>query len=137
MTYLIGWGRDDSQPTGQNEVAITTPEELDSVLDEIEATGRPYLVDITPADDDHDVPYGLQIGVGPTPRSFAIYIGEPAGGIGYDLHLPAIDTSIVFDAGGEPTPYDPQRLRLTPDQARTAAREYVRTRQRPTYINWD
>jgi hypothetical protein len=33
------------------------------------------------------VPYGLQIGVG-VDRSFAVYIGEPAGGAGYDPDLP-------------------------------------------------
>jgi hypothetical protein len=136
MTYLIGWGRDDSQPTGQHETAINTVDELDAVLDRIEQAGIPQLVDISPADDEHDVPYGLQIGIGPVERSFAVYIGDPAGGAGYDPQLPPAATSIRFDSGGEPTDYSPDQLRLTPDQVRQVAREYVHTGHRPSSISW-
>jgi hypothetical protein len=136
MTYLIGWGRDDSQPTGQHEAAVSGPGELDAVLDHIEQAGIPQLVDISPVDDEHDVPYGLQIGVGTVDRSFAVYIGEPAGGAGYDPYLPPAPDSIRFDVGGEPTDYNPDQLRLTAAQVRQAAREYVSTGRRPTSISW-
>jgi hypothetical protein len=120
-SYVIGWGRDDTQPTRPREVPVTSVAELDAVLDEIEAAGTAYLVDISPADDDHEVPYGLQIGIGPIERSFAVYIGEPAGGLGDDPELPECHSSITFDHGGEPTEYGPDQLRLTPAQVRQLA----------------
>ena len=64
------------------------------------------------------------------------FIGHPAGALGYDPHLPPTHASIIFDYGGEPTPYDPNWLRLTPTQARQLAREYVRTGRRPTTVAW-
>jgi Immunity protein Imm1 len=136
MTYLVGWGRDDTQPSGQHETVVHDADELDAVLDRIERAGIPQLVDISPSDDAHAIPYGLQIGVGTTDRSFAIYIGQPAGGVGYDPDLPPAPGSICFDAGGEPTDYPPGKLRLTPHQVRQAAREYVATGQRPTNLSW-
>jgi hypothetical protein len=135
MTYLIGWGRDDSQPTGQHEVAVDTVDELDVVLDRIERAGVPQVVDITPAGDDHDISYGLQIGLG-ADRSFALYNGLPGSGIGFDPQLPPPQASIVFDSGGEPTDYPPDQLRLTSAQVRQVAREYVHTGLRPTCISW-
>jgi hypothetical protein len=71
MRYVDGWGRDDTQPSGQPEPVVTGADELDVVLDRIQRAGIPRMVDISPVDDDHDVPYGLQIGVGTTDRSFA------------------------------------------------------------------
>jgi hypothetical protein len=94
------------------------------------------MVDISPADDEHEVPYGLQIGIGPAERSFAVYVGEPAGGLGYDRDLPEWASIIVFDYGGEPTEYGPDMLRLTPAQGRHLAREYVHTGRRPTTVAW-
>ncbi len=129
-------GRDDTRPTGTHRVTVNTVEELDTVLDRVEQAAVAHVVDISPADDDHQVPYGLQIGVGPIPRSFAVYIGHPAGALGYDPHLPPASAGIIFDYAGEPTPYDPNWLRLTPAQARQLAREYVRNGQRPTTVAW-
>jgi len=136
VSYLVEWGRDDTQPTGTHQLTVNTVEELDTVLDYIEQAGVAQIVDISPADDHQDVPYGLQIGIGPITRSFAVYIGHPAGALGYDPHLPPTHASIIFDYGGEPTPYDPNWLRLTPTQARQLAREYVRTGRRPTSVAW-
>jgi Immunity protein Imm1 len=136
MSYLVGWGRDDAQPGGQYEVVVNDTDELDLVLDRIAQAGVPQMVDIVPSDDAHPIPYGLQIGLGTNDRSFAVYFGEPAGGVGYDPDLPPAPASIRFDYGGEPTDYDPDQLRLTPEQVRQAAREYVATGQRPTNISW-
>jgi Immunity protein Imm1 len=134
--YVVGWGRDDTQPTGQGQVPVGSVAELDAVLDEIEATGIVYVVDICPDDDDREGPYGLQIGVGPIERSFAVYIGEPAGGLGCNPDLPEWHSSITFDYGGEPTEYGPDRLRLTAAQVRQLARTYVRTGEQPTTVAW-
>jgi hypothetical protein len=119
-----------------NETVVNDTDELDAVLDRIARAGIPQLVDISPLDDTHSVPYGLQIGVGTADRSFAIYIGQPAGGVGYDPDLSPPPASTRFDAGGEPTDYHPEQLRLTPEQVRQAAREYVATGQRPTNVSW-
>lgn len=139
MTYVVDWGLEG------NEVRVATGEELDAALDQAEAYATehgPVAVDVFP-DDGQDgsepdyVPYGMVIGVGHAERSFAVYVGEPAGGVAVDPALPAWGESVTFDYGGEPTPYAPEQLRLTPGQAREVAAEYVRTGGRPVEVAWE
>lgn len=139
MTYVVDWGRDD------NETPVSTVDELDAVLDQIgqqAAQHGPIAVDVFP-DDDQDgtepdyVPYGLEIGIGYPDRSYVSYTGEPASGFAYDPDLPPLEDTRTYNYGGEPAWYDPEHTRITPQQARDAAREYVRTGQRPACVRWN
>lgn len=136
MRYVVGWGRDDTQHSGQPEVVVAGADELDAVLDRIQRAGIPQMVDISPADDDHDVPYGLQIGVGTTDHSFALYIGQPTGGVGYDPSLPPAPRQhplrLRWRAHRLPTgppAADPRRGAASGPGVR-------HHRQRPTNISW-
>ncbi|MGA8115901.1 MAG: Imm1 family immunity protein [Actinocatenispora sp.] len=137
-TFTVAWGRDDTQPDGQHSVQVSTVAELDDVLDRIEATGAAFAVDIYRTDDPHEIPYGLQLGVGHQHRPFLLYAGDaPAGGLGVDTAVEEWPEDIEFDTGGEPTGYGPDRTRVTAEQARHAAGEYVTTGRRPTTGTWN
>lgn len=137
MKYLLGWGRPGQGPGGSYDIAVSSPADLDTALDAIATTGTPMLVNIIDAWDGHDIPYGLQIGIGTGERSCARYTGKPADGLGYDPAVAPPRDPITFDLGGEPVTVEPERLRLSMAQAREAARQYVATGGRPTCIAWD
>ncbi|GIL32038.1 Imm1 family immunity protein [Actinocatenispora comari] len=138
MTYTVSWGADDDHPSGQHVVEVATPGDLDDALNALDASGQLFVVDIYRSDDEHDIPFGLQLGIGHPERSFVIYLGDqPAAGLAVDRSLPEWPEDITFDYGGEPTDYHPNQTRVTSRQARDAAREYMQTGKRPTHLHWD
>jgi hypothetical protein len=124
-------------------VPVRTVEELDRLLDELDTErgvdGAPYIVEVADeASGDGFITYHLQLTVGHPDRAALFFVGEPAGGIGYQPELgPWTGGTVVFDYGGEPTEYGADRLRVTPVVAREAARQYLRTGRRPTRVEWD
>lgn len=137
--YHLEWGGWDDA----GSAAVSTVEELDAVLDQVaasrDADGYSYKVGVF-ADDAAvgPLPIGLEITLGHPERASVLYIGPDGTGIGYHPDTPAWDGEPVwFNASGVPTDYGPDRLRLTPAQARHAAREFVRTGHRPTTVCWD
>ena len=131
MTYLVTWGSD-------GERTVSTAEELSTVLDEVAPRrgkhGAPYLVGVY-LDDGEEFPPGVEVGLGHPDRAFVFNLG-PGGGYGYEPGLDAWPEDIVFDVGGQTADYHPDQTRLTPQAARQAALEYVRTGQRPTCVEW-
>jgi len=143
MRFVVGWGRDDDLPNGQPRVAMQTVQELDLLLDLLErergVDGAPFVVEIADEDSgDGFVTYHLQITVGYQGRAAVHYVGVPAGGVGVESGL-AVWTGgeVTFDENGEPTTFGADQLRVTPEVARGAAREYVRTGLRPTNVWWE
>ncbi len=140
MRFVIGWGRDDDLPDGQPRVPVANVEELDRVLDRLEhergVDGASYLVEIADEDSgDGFITYHLQIGLGHPERASLHFIGEPAGGIGYEPGLaPWTGGTVTFDENGEPAEYGPDQMRVSPKVAREAAREWVRTGVRPSCV---
>lgn len=131
-TYIIGWGEDDQDPSGQHTLRVTTVDEVDAALDRIAARGRTYLVDVY-----RDIPaqsspaYGFQIVWGHPERAAMTWLGEHPGRA-VDPSLPPWPEPIGYDHGEA----QPARTRVTPAQVRAALREYLRTGQRPTTITW-
>lgn len=137
MSYRLYWGRG-------NQRTVTTIEDLDQVLDEIAGQrgkgGVPFMVDVLPAvdaDDPTELP-GLQLGIGHPDRAFVFYTDPDVSllGYGHEPDLAEWDTDLSFDYGGTVTDYEPYKTRVTPTTVREAAREYVRTGQRPTCVTW-
>lgn len=120
--FVVEWGRG-------NERTITTPDELDAVLDEIEPLrghgNAPFAVTVYPTDDDER---SIQFGVGRPARSFMLRV-EPDGGYDVDDTLDELPVLLTWDTGGQATEFLPEWTRITPAAAREAAREYVRTAQ--------
>ena len=96
---------------------------------------HPYVLTVTPAGDLGPLPSGLQIGVGHPTRSFVLWHGED-GGYGFEPGLEPGPAGLRFDQGGQPIYPDPQDLRVTPEVARAAVREYLVTSQRPGCVRW-
>ncbi|WP_018253010.1 Imm1 family immunity protein [Salinispora mooreana] len=139
MSYVVTWGRGNRRPG-------STIAEVDTALNDAAASGVPQVVGIYPpqhlAGDaspwDAPLPPALQIGVGHPDRSFVLWLG-PEGGIGVEAGAPPWPDGtpdIAFDYGGDAVFAGPDRARVTPDTARQAAREFVRTGQRPTCVQW-
>lgn len=116
----VSWGRD-------NRRSVTTPTELDAVLDEVEQLrgdcDLPYAVNVH--QNNRDLP-AVQLGVGYSDRAFLLRI-QPGGDYDIDPTLPELDDVLEWDYGGQATEVPPEWTRVTPAAAREAAREYVRT----------
>jgi len=139
LTYIVAWGRGNRRPS-------STVAELDAALDEAAASNVPQVVGIYPpeylAGDaspwDGPLPPALQIGVGHPDRSFVLWLG-PEGGVEVEAGAPPWPSGapdIAFGYGGDAVFAGPARARVTPATARQAAREFVRTGQRPTCVQW-
>jgi hypothetical protein len=133
MTYQVGWGRG----VGAAEVATAT--QLDAVLDTIHVTPGelPYCVSIV-VPDGSDFPVMLEICIGHPDRSFAYHVdADETSAWAYQPDLsPGPD--FLFDYAGVATEAWPERTRLTPAAARSAAREFVTSGgRRPTGLTWD
>ncbi|MFY1673863.1 Imm1 family immunity protein [Plantactinospora sp. WMMB334] len=139
MSYVVTWGWGNRRPG-------FSATELDAALDEAAASGVPRVVGIYPPEHlagdaspwDEPQPPALQIGVGHPDRSFVLWLG-PEGGIGVEADAPSWPSGapdIAFDYGGDAVFAGPTRARVTPATARQAAREFVRTGQRPTCVQW-
>ncbi|ROO52792.1 immunity protein Imm1 of predicted polymorphic toxin system [Micromonospora sp. Llam0] len=141
MSYTVSWdGPSAEEPHRGNEVAVSTVEELDLVLDRVHAQAAA-----------EDLPYAVQIhrpgrhgaimiGIGHHERSFVDWLdrGQPHGSgnryaIDPDLD-PAAET-IAFDFYGDWSEVPPDRTRISPHRAREAAREFLRTGQQPS-LDW-
>jgi len=139
VSYVVTWGRGNRRPG-------STVAELDAALDEAAEAGIPRVVGIYPPEHldgdaspwDTALPPALQIGVGHPDRSFVLWLG-PEGGIGVEAGVapwPDGAPDIGFDYGGDAVFAGPYRARVTPAVAREAAREFVRTGRRPTFVEW-
>lgn len=138
-TYHAQWGE-----TGDGgEVAISTAGELDALLDRITVTtdtdGYPFKVGIFADGIRYDsLPVGVEITTGHPERSSVLYLGPGGSGLGFDDALPVWEGGTVwFNTNGVPADYEADRLRLRPEQARQAVREFVLTGQRPTCARWE
>ncbi|GAB1693629.1 Imm1 family immunity protein [Krasilnikovia sp. M28-CT-15] len=61
----------------------------------------------------------------------------PGDGVGYEPELePWLGYPIEFDYGHLPTEETPETLRVSKSKAREAAREFIRTNERPTCLAW-
>jgi hypothetical protein len=138
-TYTVAWGWDDTDPSGQNTILVRTVEEMDAALDRIAALAaaddEPRWLNVyeglwakgEPATSD-----GFQMLWGHPERAALTWLGDdPA--VAYDPSLPEWPEPIGHDQG---LAY-PWRTRVTPEQAREAVREWLRTRERPTNVLLD
>lgn len=138
MSYIVSWdGPSADEPDRGNEVPVTTLSELDAVLDQVAsyaaARKLPYAVQVDKA----DAPGSVMIGIGHPDRSFIDWL-MPKGRRQYafDPDIPEPAESTVFDVYGEWHEHEPEESRVRPEAAREAAREYLRTGQRPTCAQW-
>lgn len=138
MIFTTSYERND-------DIEIATVDELDAFLDTVAATGQQYGIQIAqgtitqwePANknDARDELPILELGIGHPERSYLIYYGEPFGwGINHDL--PELAEHLAYNGGGESEERNPRRTRVSIDQAREAAREFIKTGQRPTNVDW-
>jgi len=135
----VTWGRG-------NQREIGSVAELDHALDEVAADGSPRVVGIYPPEHlipgsspwDGPQPPALQIGLGHPDRSFVLWLG-PDTAVGSQPEAPSWPDGaapIAFDYAGDPIFCGPDRARVTPQAARTAARLFISTGQRPTNLHW-
>ena len=134
-TYDVQWG-------GNKRAAVTTVDELDQVIAEIEqqrgAGDTPFHVSIGVEDKDAD-PFeqgGLDVGIGHPDRAFAFWAGEGPGGYGQETGVPPTPEIIAFDLAGEWTQYYAEETQINAETAKVAAREYIATGRRPTCLEW-
>lgn len=134
--YIVAWGCDDA--SGEQLTAeITTVTEMDAVLDGIAASADwPQMVDICPTKWTGLVPPGLQLGIGHAGRTALTFADADDSAVAVDPALPLWPEPLGFDYGGQRTEVDPERLSVTPETAREAARHYVETGHRPTCVAW-
>ncbi|MGW0434503.1 Imm1 family immunity protein [Micromonospora sp. NPDC003197] len=139
MSYTVSWdGPSAEEPDRGNEVRVSTVQELDLVLDRVNAQAAaenlPYAVQIHQPGR-HGA---IMIGIGHPDRSFVDWLdrSQPHGsGNRYaaDPDLPPASEAIAFDFYGDWTEMPPERTRISPERAREAAREYLRTGQQPSF----
>ncbi|ASW55762.1 Imm1 family immunity protein [Plantactinospora sp. KBS50] len=138
MSYIVSWdGPSAEEPDRGNEVPVSTAQELDLVLDRVNAQAAaenlPYAVQIHQPGR-HGA---IMIGIGHPERSFVDWLdrSQPHGsGNRYatDPDLPPVSEAIAFDFYGDWTEMPPERTRISPERAREAAREYLHTGQQPS-----
>ncbi|GAA1819704.1 hypothetical protein GCM10009835_44970 [Planosporangium flavigriseum] len=137
VRYTLHWGRDNAR-------RLATVAELDGLLSFLTTVrgrdGAPHGVDLLPAGATGG---GLQLGIGHPHRAFVVWLdasetGPAAGGsYGIDDDLEAWPEPIGFDCGVEVVDFKPAWTRVTPRQAMEAAREYMLTGARPTFLRFD
>lgn len=143
MSYLVSWdGPSAQEPDRGEEVAVDTITDLDTVLEQIAvqaaADGVPYAVQL------HQPGHhgAIMIGVGHPDRSFIDWLDRSQSHgtgdrFGIDPGLPPINEAIGFDVYGSWSELPPARTRITVQNARAAAHEYLQTGQRPTIVEWN
>jgi hypothetical protein len=138
VSYTVSWdGPSARQPDRGNEVQVSTVDELDRALyqvaEQAAAEKLPYAVQVYRP----DATGSVMIGIGHPERSFIDWL-MPKGHreYGYLADIDAWGEPIGFDVYGEWHEHEPEQARITPATAREAAREYVRTGQRPTCVEW-
>ncbi|MEV6596112.1 Imm1 family immunity protein [Actinoplanes sp. NPDC051346] len=135
VTFKVQWDN------GKKIIPVENVDQLDAALDRVAQErgpkGRVFVVDITNGEDFDAIPIGLHMTVGHPVRNKVIWIG-PGDGIGCEPDVePWHGEEIVFDYGHLPTEEPPEYLRVSPEKAREAAREFIRTNMRPTCLLWD
>lgn len=138
-TFTLEWGWGET-------TQVSTVDELDAALDSIatnlDPDGDLDGMKVTILADGRafgPLPVAVEIALGHPGRSSLLYLGPEGVGTGFDPALPVWGGGPVwFDANGVPVDYDADRLRLTPEAARIAAREFVASDgHRPTCVSWD
>lgn len=136
MTYVVSWdGPSAEEPGRGNKVDVCTVAELDLVLERVAAQASaediPYAVQIYRS----DAPGSLMVGVGHPRRSMLDWL-VPNGLHEYGCQpgVPPWTEAVGFDVYGNWHERSPEKLRITPEAARNATREYVQTGQRPTCV---
>lgn len=138
MTYQVSWdGPSAEEPGRGHQVDVDTVADLGGVLDRVAiqaaAENVPFAVQV------HDpaASGSIMLGVGRPERSFVDWLvpdGRHEHGYQPDTTPPA--EPIGFDVYGGWHEHPTHKLRVTPNTARQAAREYVRTGRRPTCLRW-
>ncbi|MFY1692966.1 Imm1 family immunity protein [Plantactinospora sp. WMMB782] len=135
---LIPWdGPSAEEPDRGKEVPVSTVQEVDLVLDHINAQAAaenlPYAVQIHQPGQ-HGA---IMIGIGHPERSFVDWLDRSqlhGSGNRYatDLDLPPASEAIAFDFYGDWTGMPPERIRISAEHARKAAHGYLRSGQQPS-----
>ncbi|WP_130510189.1 Imm1 family immunity protein [Krasilnikovia cinnamomea] len=133
-TFTVRWDN------GKKSVLVEDIEQLDTALDQIEnergPKGRVFVVDITNGRNANGVARGLHMTVGHPVRNRVFWMG-PGDNVGFEPELePWNGDAIEFDYGHLPTEETPETLRVSRMKAREAAREFIRTNERPTCLAW-
>jgi hypothetical protein len=128
---------------GQRTELVETVAELDAVLDQIEhqrsSDGLPFMVDVTSTEArNQDFPVGLHMSLGHPERARVDWAGPPKPSTAFQNDILPWDGELIeFSYGGLPTEEEPETVRVSPEVAREAAREFVATGLRPTCVAWD
>lgn len=136
--FKVQWGGDGDF----HDLRASTPEEVEALLDQVaasrDADGFGYKVGVIVEGVRFGVlPFGLELVLGHPERTWLFYSGPEGTALAYDPDLPPWDGGpVMFNSGGVANPYD-EELRLTPEAARRAVREFARTGCRPTCVRWD
>jgi hypothetical protein len=138
VSYIVSWdGPSAREPERGHEVQVSTVDDLDQVLDQVAAQAAaenlPYAVQVYHP----DAQGSIMIGIGHEERSFVDWL-IPKGYRKYGRidTVPAPDQPIAFDVYGDWHEHEPEQSRITPDTAREAVREFVRTGGQPTCVEW-
>jgi hypothetical protein len=138
VRYTLHWGPDNAR-------RISTVAELEGLLSFLTTVrgrdGAPHGIDLLPAGETGG---GMQLGIGHPHRAFVVWLdaGDDAGpgacgSYGIDDDLEAWPEPIGFDCGPEVIDFKPAWTRVTPRQAVEAAREYMLTGAKPTFLRFD
>jgi hypothetical protein len=122
MSWVLEYGR------GPVEVPVTNVTELDSSIDQAIAKAlddRPYFVALHLLDDDEETGRVLSFGVG-RETSFLAWGNQHAAGHGEPAYW----------YYGNQDSETPAGMNIPTAVARDAAREFVRTGERPTNVEW-
>lgn len=124
---------------------VASAGDVDTALEEVaalvDARGLPVVVTVMPPDAedlpyfDEDAPDFLQAGIGHPDLAFVTWTGHP-GGHGYEPDRPPGPPGVRFLYEGQPVYPEPAELRVAPETARRAVREYVTTGGRPACLRW-
>jgi len=138
MTYQVSWdGPSADDPSRGTEIEVSDVAELDAALDRAEAQALA-----------EEVPCAVQIHCSTAPGSLLLGLGHPGSSFvdwlvpdglhqsAYEASCPEGDATIGFDVYGDWHERPPAKLRVRPTTAREIAREYVRTGQRPSGVDW-
>lgn len=138
MSYSVSWdGPSARDPHRGRKATVSTETELDAVLDQVAvesaAKGIAFAVQINRAAS----PGAVMIGVGDPGRSFVDWLMDKGHRLyGHEPGVAAGADPVAYDVYGNFHEHPPEQSRVTPAVAREAAREYVRTGQRPTCVSW-
>lgn len=138
MMYSVTWdGPNAHEPHRGRRVTVSSETELDAVLDQVAVESRnkgiAFAVQINRA----EAPGAVMIGVGDAHRSFVDWLMDKGHRLyGSESQGPDGDDPVAYDVYGNWHEHPAEQSRVTPTGARAAAREYVRTGQRPSGVTW-